>query len=302
MRRAEPERRERLQLEGQLTLAEVRDLHFRAMGTDCHIKVVGAGDPRWGLEEVQRLEGLWTRFAPSEVTALTAQPRDVDPDTVELLRRAVQGFDLTGGLFNAFMIDQVEAAGYDRDFDEMSRPSRRGARPGRRPTVTIDGTRVSCSPPVDSGGLGKGLAADLVATRLVQRGADGALVNLGGDLRCTGEPPRESWQVGITVPIDLPTPLTVKLTEGAVCTSTPLLRRWTLITGEQAHHLIDPRTGIPLQTDLASVTVIAREAWIAEVLSKAVFLMPADDAVALLRAHEAVALLVTHDARVRQWG
>lgn len=279
---------------------EVHDLRFRAMGTDCHIRCVGHSDPEWGQHEVQRLEGLWTRFAPSEVMSLDARPRDVDPDTALLLQRAVEGFDMTGGLFNAFQVAQIEAAGYDRDFDELVQPRQTVARPGVRPEVTIDGRRVSSSLPLDSGGLGKGLAADLVASRLMARGAEGVLVNLGGDVRCLGQAPGDHWRVGIEVPVPLPEPLSVKLTEGAVCTSTPLLRRWTLVSGGQAHHLLDPRTGAPLSTDLAAVSVIAPQAWVAEVLTKAVFLMPTHAAVDLLATHQAASLLVSRDGRVRR--
>jgi len=272
------------------------------MGTDCHIRVVGGPDPQWGAVQVQRLEQLWTRFAPSEVTALDTTPRPVHPDTALMLRRAVDGFDLTGGLFNPFLVDQIEAAGYDRDFEQVRRPVPRPVSPGRRPRVTIDGDVVSTSLPLDSGGLGKGLAADLVCERLLQRGAAGALVNLGGDLRCAGTGPRGVWQVGIDVPVAVEPPLQVKLVDGAVCTSTPLLRRWTLVSGGQAHHLLDPRTGAPMETDLASVSVIARHARLAEVFSKAVFLMPAEQSERLLREHQAAALLVSRDGHVRRLG
>jgi thiamine biosynthesis lipoprotein len=272
------------------------------MGTDCHIRVVGDIDPAWGQAETLRLERLWTRFADSEVTGIGPRPRDVDTDTALLLQRAIEGYDLTGGLFNPFLIDQLEAAGYDRDFDEISAPAARRTRTGVRPTVSVQGCEVSSTLPLDSGGLGKGLAADLIARRLLERGAEGALVNLGGDVRCLGRPARHAWQIGVEVPVATPEPITVKLLEGAVCTSTPLLRRWTLVTGGQAHHLIDPRTGQPMATDLASVTVIAPSAWLGEVLSKAVFLMDAADATALLVAHRAAALLVSRDGQLRRLG
>lgn len=272
------------------------------MGTDCHIRVVGDADPQWGQAEVARLERLWTRFAPSEVTMIGPSPGAVDPDTALLLSRAIRGYDLTGGLFNPFLVEQLEAAGYDRDFDEIAAAVSRPTRPGARPTVVVDSTTVSSTLPLDSGGLGKGLAADLVVERLLARGAAGALVNLGGDIRCAGTPPRQSWQIGVEVPVALARPLSIKLVGGAVCTSTPLLRRWSLVTGGQAHHLIDPRTGTPLRTDLASVTIIAEQAWLGEVLSKAVFLMSEPDAVALLTANRAAALLVSQDGRLRRLG
>lgn len=280
----------------------IQDLRFPAMGTDCHVRVVGDADPHWAQAEVRRLERLWTRFAASEVTGIGPTPTEVDADTALLMQRAIQGYDLTHGLFNPFLVEQLQAAGYDRDFEQITRPVPRRTRPGQRPIVTIEGRRVSSTLPLDSGGLGKGLAADLVVQRLLERGAEGALVNLGGDIRCAGAPPRDTWQIGVDVPVEVPEPITVKLAGGAVCTSTPLLRRWTLVTGGHAHHLLDPRTGRPMRTDLASVTVIAEQAWIGEVLSKAVFLMPQAQAVALLTAQRCAALLVSRDGRLRRLG
>jgi thiamine biosynthesis lipoprotein len=270
------------------------------MGADCHIRVVGEADLDWAQDEVARLEGLWTRFRPSELLALGAGPRRVDPDTRLLVERAVAGYDLTGGAFNPFLVDQILAAGYDRDFDELTPVPLGPAQPGVRAQVTIDGDVVSSSLPVDSGGIGKGLAADLVVQRLLNRGAKGVLVNLGGDVRCAGQAPADSWRIGIETPVPVARPLSVTLQDGAVCTSTPLLRRWQTADGAAAHHLLDPRTGRPAESDFASVTVIAREAWLAEVLSKAVFLLPTSRAGQLLGRHDAGAILVTLSGGVSQ--
>jgi len=65
--------------------------------------------------------------------------------------------------------------------------------------------------------------------------------------------------------------LRLAMPEGAVATSSRLLRRWQTTAGE-AHHLIDPTTGRPAQTDVVAVTVVAGEAWWAEALTKALFL------------------------------
>lgn len=270
------------------------------MGTDCHIRVVGPADLEWAQSEVRRLERLWTRFQPSELLALDAQPRLVDPDTRLLVERAVAGYDMSGGAFNPFLVAQIRAAGYDRDFDELSPAAQGPAQPGIRADVTIDGDVVSSSLPIDSGGIGKGVAADLLVQRLLERGASGALVNLGGDVRCAADSPGNTWRVGIETPVAIERPLSVALQDGAVCTSTPLLRQWQTADGGSAHHLLDPRTGRPAESDFASVTVIAREAWLAEVLSKAVFLLPTARARHLLGTHDAGAILVTVSGGVSQ--
>lgn len=142
------------------------------------------------------------------------------------------------------------------------------------------------------------MAADLVWQRLLGSGALGALVNLGGDVRCLGEPRWQRWQISIDPAIAIEDELVVRLDGGAVCTSTRLPRRWHFPNCGIGHHLLDRRTGRSAESDFASVSVIAPEAWLAEVLSRAVFLMPTARAHDLLRAHEARALVVSRSGGV----
>lgn len=137
--------------------------------------------------------------------------------------------------------------------------------------------RLSRGAVIDSGGIGKGLGADLVSRFLIDLGASGAMVNLGGDLRVRGVTPAGGWRIALDDPFDADgSPhSTVMLRAGGLCTSTPLRRRWRasagLASGETvAHHIIDPRTGQPLRTGIAAVTAIASSGWLAEVWAKAV--------------------------------
>jgi thiamine biosynthesis lipoprotein len=86
---------------------------------------------------------------------------------------------------------------------------------------------------------------------------------------------------------------------GAIATSTRLRRAWTR-AGEPVHHLIDPRTGLPAVSGVASVTVLAGEAWRAEVLAKAAFIAGPDDGATLVTAAHATGLLVLDDGTVRE--
>jgi thiamine biosynthesis lipoprotein len=125
----------------------------------------------------------------------------------------------------------------------------------------------------DPGGIGKGLAADLVSRELLAAGARGAVVNVGGDLRARGEPPdNATWDVAIADPAQPGRELLrVGLRDGAVATSSRVRRRWQHTQGE-AHHLIDPRTGAPTRTAHATVVAIAQDGWWAEVVAKAVLI------------------------------
>jgi thiamine biosynthesis lipoprotein len=135
----------------------------------------------------------------------------------------------------------------------------------------------------DPGGIGKGLAADIVLSELVATGAEGACVNVGGDLRVSGVAPDGAWTVGVEHPWQRLPLVLLGLSAGAVATSTTLRRRWQ-VDGEVLHHLIDPATGEPSTTDLSLATVLAGEAWSAEVLAKTVLLRGAARAFDVLDA------------------
>lgn len=309
----------------------MRELRFSSMGTWCHVLVHGgAADAAEAVRvDVERLARDWTRFSPdSEVSRVNARPgrwMRVSTDTRRLAQRALWGWRTFGGSFDPFLADRMIDIGYDRDFDEVvaraDRPAEDAENPtgfvpaqllaarfhGRRPIdidVAGDRLRVRLGATLDSGGIGKGFAADLTAQAALRRGAAGVLVNLGGDLRCAGATPADGWQVSLDDawrPGE-PSGWSVKLQAGAVATSSALRRRWTLADGRQVHHLLDPRTGLSLEPRYAAVSVIAPQAWLAEVLTKVVFLTAEDRLPALLRKHQAAAVVTGEDGARRQLG
>ena len=288
---------------------------FDAMGTWCHAVLRGVDSSM--LDDVEsdvaELQELWSRFEEdSELSRLNARPgvpRRVSAATRQLAQRALIGWRLSGGLFDPFQADRMAAVGYGRDFDELEPVRRPVAAPRRslsaRPVV-IDRKHntltVASGAGLDSGGIGKGFAADLVAVRALARGATGALVNLGGDLRCVGLAPEGGWRISLDDawrPGE-PSDVTIKLQEGSICTSSPLRRSWSYSDGSRGNHLLDPRTGLSVGDRIAAVSVIAPQGWLAEVLTKTLLLAPRRRAAALLRRHQAGAVITYRDgARVQ---
>lgn len=292
---------------------------FRAMGTDCQIVVLHGGDDDLAAAqaEVHRLEALWSRFQPgSEISAINAQAGRAVPGSVEtrmLVRRALRAERLTAGRFDPLMGGDMLALGYDRDHGALPAPTGPSARvvmqPATRPRgaqMRLDERRGLITVPagraLDPGGIGKGLAADMVTAGLIRRGVGGALVNLGGDIRCRGASPAGGWRIGIDDPRDPSAPevATVTLARGAVCTSGVKKRRWVRSDGTVVHHLLDPSTGAPTDAEVASVSVIARTGWMAEALTKALVLAGPEVGASLLRAHDAGAVVVLADGAVHR--
>ena len=114
------------------------------------------------------------------------------------------------------------------------------------------------------------LAADMLAGELLGLGAAGAYVCMGGDIAVAGDVPAGGWQVPLHHP-DTDEPFDhFPLSMGGLVMSTPRMRRWQRGDGSAAHHLIDPTTGAPADTDVVAVAVAALSAARAEALAKAV--------------------------------
>ncbi len=260
-------------------LAELRG---RAMGTDVHI-VVAEHDHallRRALADIVDLEQRWSRFLPdSEVSKVNHHagiPVIVSTATFDLVARAVAGWRETGGRFDPTVHDALVANGYDRTFDEIQTPptSPGTPAPGAHGIDLDPALRAITLPPgvlLDLGGIGKGAAVDLVSANVRARGGDGVCISIGGDVRVRGTCPfGPSW------PLTLHTgdgrTRVIETADGAACTSTTVRRTW-LTTSGSAHHLIDPATGRPTETDLTTVTVCARDAADAEVLTKSAIVL-----------------------------
>jgi FAD:protein FMN transferase len=225
----------------------------------------------------------------SELSRLNADPRT----TVQagaLLRRfaraVVDAGNLSGGLVDATLLTELETAGYAHSRDGEvglgplaaigDAPARHPARPGsgRWKAIAVDdadGTIVR--PPgmrLDSGGIAKGLAADLVGELLEAHPC--YAVDCAGDLRVGGASgqPRE---IRIDDPFGSGPLASLELTRGGVATSGIGRRTWRSETGEAvAHHLLDPSTGEPAYTGVIQVTALAPTAFEAEVLAKTALL------------------------------
>jgi len=308
---------------------------FRAMGTDCHV-VVRSGVARSGSPigapaaddlldraeaRIGELESLWSRFVPTSDTSRLNQaggePVEVAPETTELLGRADAARTATLGWFDPFLGRALVELGYDRSFEDLDlrrdtppenstapiRPAigeplrtRSPLRldPGRGTAALTDGAAF------DPGGIGKGHAADVVSAELVDAGAVGVLVNLGGDLRVRGTSGRDSWRIDVRNPFDesLDPVLELGLDDVGLATSSPLKRRWRSPDGRAAHHLLDPRSGAPAAIELAAITVVAPSAATAELLTTAVALAGPVHGGALLSRHDARAWVVRLDGVV----
>jgi FAD:protein FMN transferase len=209
---------------------------------------------------LRRMHVALTRFDPrSELCLLNADPRPTVPASV-LVRRLAAAVPYAGALSGGLVDATVEPALIPERMVPDGEPRPATPDPQRRwAHVSVDADAVSRPPGValDSGGLGKGLAADLVADRL--RGLPSYAIECMGDVRAGGaaRPLRiaSPWDDGVLAELTL--------TDGAAATSGVTRRGW---------HLIDPATGRPARTGIVQATALAPTALEAEVRAKAALL------------------------------
>ena len=155
---------------------------------------------------------------------------------------------------------------------------------------------------VDLGGIAKGYGIDKAVEAIKAAGASGGLVNVGGDVRCFGHPRGGGpWDIGLRDPFSLsPRQMgRVRLRKGAVCTSGNY-ERFSTIAGKRYSHIVDPRTGRPV--DVApSVTVVAPTAIVADAWATALSVLGPDGLELLGSRKDIEAMLVVgtpHDHRI----
>jgi len=285
-------------------------IEFRAMGCNM-LAAIDADTPaaQAALAPVPAQFEVWeqalSRFRKdSELSALNARsgaPVPVSDTLWQVLSAALEAARWTDGLATPTVLKALEAAGYDRSFaDLVAAPTS-----SPRPPVQVEdwrhvhldpASRTVMLPPgvqLDLGGIAKGWAAEIVASGLAPAGP--ALVDAGGDIVVTGpQAAGEPWPIGVEPPYgdqrDLDLPL-LTLTGGAVATSGRDYRTFAHGGGVQ-HHLIDPRTGRPADTDVLTATIIAPTALQAEAAAKVVLILGSSAGLAWIEAHPPLAALL----------
>src|SRR5439155_11788008 len=137
-------------------------------------------------------------------------------------------------------------------------------------------SRLPAEVGLELGGIGKGWAVDRVASIL----GSVSLTNCGGDVLASGCPPDDDgWHVGVSDPFRPAEDLMVlTVIDAGIATSSSLKRRWK-IGDAYVHHLIDPRTGEPSQSDAVQVTVVAPTATLADFYAKVALLLGAESGI-----------------------
>lgn len=293
---------------------------FRAMNSDIMLAAQGSADDvaagfGRARDFIRTQERRLTRFSDrSELMRLNDSAGRwfrASEGLVDVVRESIRMHAETGGLFNPAVLPALQRAGYDRSFDQLvdSDAADRGPTGGVVPgligiEIDWDGRRIRlpAGMQLDLGGIAKGWIAERAA-RLLAVYATACAVSAGGDMFLIGRPSEEPfWRVTVEDPRDSTRSLAVLRVgpETAIATSSVTRRRW-IQGGKARHHVIDPRTAEPADTDWLSVTVVAERMTRAEALAKAL-LIAGDQASHQMIDREPAAVFLAVDEHGRLWG
>lgn len=266
-------------------------IRFRAMGSNIEAMTASDSKPAQELlavvpEWFEEWESILSRFRPeSELSRLNSQPETpvmVSNTLAEAIENALEMEKLSSGLVSPFLLQAVVANGYDSSFEIISNRSDWHADLNAS-IVDLDSQQITFDKDLnliilptgrglDLGGSAKGWAADQAMMRLSKFGP--ALVNAGGDVAfSSGGDHDYSWNIKIHDPFKKNEDLgKLIVNDGGVATSGRDYRRWRR-DGVESHHIIDPRTSMPAQTDVLAATVVAPSAAEAEMAAKSALIL-----------------------------
>lgn len=270
---------------------------------------------------MQEVEQTLSRFRPtSDLSRLNAQaghPYPASDVLWQVTRHALAAARCTEGFFDPTSGQALIASGYDRSFEQLPRGQQVSSfqaratlagswsvvdvNAGAWEQVVLDEERHTITLPagvqLDLGGIAKGWAADQ-ALRLLTRWGP-ALIDAGGDIAVGEAPPQaRGWILSIADPLDPENDLALlELANAGLASSGTDHRRWQH-RGRQQHHIIDPTTAAPAETDILNASVIAPSAREADVTALVLVLLGTARGESWLERQQKLAtLVVLNDGR-----
>ena len=288
-------------------------LTFRAMSTECRVHVHGVtaalarAFQTEALHWVAAFEAKYSRFLPdsliSRINAAAGENWvEVDPDAERIFNLCQELFFFTQGAFDPTALPLIQL------WNWKSKPARipeQAVLAGARQLVGWSKVRRRSGGiflpqrgmSIDLGGIGKEYAVDCVMNLAAERGIGNILVDFGQDLRVRGQAPgKPHWFIGLQDPARPESCWAgVAVRDHAVATSGDYLRH-TVIDGKRYGHIIDPRSGYPVNNECRAVSVIAPSCTVAGLFATTIFILGPKLGIPMLERYPGAAGAITTDS------
>ena len=290
------------------TADRAAEREFFAMDTLMRVKVWGSDEAADAVQqEVYRLEKLLSVTENSSDVALLncGGYKRISDETDELLHSALAISERTGGAFDPTVYPLVRLWGFTEATQRVPSQDELQAALSHVGIENVDAqdgfAELKNGAQLDFGGIAKGYAAERCVSILQAAEVEAALLALGGNVQTVGSKPDGTpWAIGIADPAQPEQSLaTLRFTGSLALVTSGGYQRYFEKDGVRYHHILDPKTGMPAQSGLASVTVLAQSGTLADALSTALFVMGLDEATEFWRASDDFeAVFITDDGEI----
>lgn len=284
------------------------ELTFQALGTKCRVSFVARQGGARNLQElaldwVAGFEAKYSRFLPGSLisrinAAAGIAPVEIDVEAERLFALCDQVHFMTRGVFDPTALPLLRLWNWKRgrvpgDEEVAEAMKLVGWRKVQRQQGKIFLPQLGMG--LDLGGIGKEFAVDSVALLLAANGAESVLVDFGADIRVIGLPAdgRPAWHVGLEDP-RAPGKCWCGLgvRDAGVATSGDYVRRFEA-NGRRFGHILDVRTGRPVENEVRAVSVMAPSCTQAGMVSTAAFVLGPSEGMRLLDMPGVAGAIVT---------
>ncbi|HJM38639.1 MAG TPA: FAD:protein FMN transferase [Planctomycetota bacterium] len=291
------------------------------MGTVWHAKLP-AGPKAVGSEwkpfqaatehALAEVDGLMSTYKPaSDLSIFNRAPAErwvpVSPLTLKVTLQALAWAEKTEGAFDPTVMPLVNAWSFGPTDRRTDAPTEKQLRQIQK-LVGYQHIQVRESPPalkknlggveLDFSAIAKGFGVDFASAALVKAGAEAFMLEVGGELVVQGQKPnRTPWKIEIEQPNDdasfgSSSQIRVELASGQAMATSGDYRNYRVVDGKRISHTIDPRSGRPIEHNLASVSILAQDCTTADALATAVMVLGPEKGMELIESLSGVACLL----------
>lgn len=230
-------------------------------------------------------------------------PLTISDDTAELIQKALSYCELSNGTFD-ITIAPISSL-WDFQATTPSLPDNTEIKKQLKninyKDLQVKGNILSSKNPytqIDLGAIAKGFIADKIKEYLIANNVQSAVINLGGNVLCVGEKPsKEPFHIGVQKPFEThqETVHTLSIKDLSIVSS-GIYERYFKVDGKLYHHILNPKTGYPYDTDLTSVTILSKKSVDGDGLSTTCFSLGLEKGMELIESLDDVyALFITED-------
>ena len=260
------------------------------------------------INEIKRIEKLLTTYHDSSETNLINRNAGIAAVTVSeeifnLIERSIRISGVTQGAFD-ITYGSIDKSLWNFDTQMKSLPDKETAKEMvrlinyRNIMLDRENTTVFLKEKgmrIGFGGIGKGYAAEMAKTTMQQLGITSGIVNASGDLTTWGvQPNGEEWTIGIANPNILGEVFSFLKISGLAVATSGNYEKFIVIDGKKYSHTIDPRTGLPV-TGIKSVTVITKNAEIADAMATPVTIMGVKPGLHMINQMKDIEVIIIDD-------